>query len=166
MILPDLLAPNLKLIFCGTAASDISAREGAYYANPANKFWRTIYAVGLIPEPLLPREFPQLLTYGIGLTDVAKHAQGVDAVLTQGDFDASALHDKLLAYQPGMVAFTSKRAASVYFAKSTGSIQYGIQSEMLGDTCFWVLPSPSGAAVRYWDIQHWQALSDWVQQYT
>nr|WP_228845298.1 mismatch-specific DNA-glycosylase [Phototrophicus methaneseepsis] len=163
--MPDLLETGLRLVFCGTAASDISAREGAYYANPANKFWRTLYDIGLIPEPLQPKQFPQLLTYRIGLTDVAKHAQGVDAMLTPSDFDAIALHEKLLLYQPAMVAFTSKKAASVYFAKATGGLQYGIQPEILGETRFWVLPSPSGAAVRYWDIQQWHALSAWVKEH-
>ena len=160
-ILPDVLAPGLRLVFCGTAPSDVSAREGAYYANPANKFWPTLYQAGFIQEQLHPQQFRQVTQFSIGLTDLAKFAQGVDAVLKADDFDVAALQEKLLRYQPKMVAFTSKKAASVFFGTSTGRIQYGLQSQQLGPTQFWVLTSPSGAAVRYWDISHWTALANW-----
>lgn len=36
---PDLLAPHLRLVFCGTAAGNVSAARGAYYAGPGNQFW-------------------------------------------------------------------------------------------------------------------------------
>lgn len=159
MILPDSLAPNLKLLFCGTAASGISAQEAAYYANPTNYFWRTLYQIGLTPRQFRPQEFPKLLEYGIGLTDVAKGAVGNDSDLTSRDFDAKALHQKILQYQPKMFAFTSKKAASVFFETSTTKIYYGLQENTVGVTKFWVLTSPSGSARRYWDVKVWQALA-------
>ena len=42
-ILPDVLGPNLKVVFCGTAAGAVSAKRRAYYAGPGNKFWQTIH---------------------------------------------------------------------------------------------------------------------------
>lgn len=161
MILPDLLAPNLKIVFCGTAASDISAREGAYYANPTNYFWRTLYKIGLTPYQFQPKEFPKLLDYNIGLTDLAKHTQGNDSGLKKGDFDRESLRKKILKYEPQILAFTSKKGASVFFQKTTGKIRYGLQDDILGKTRFWVLTSPSGAARSYWDESIWQALADY-----
>lgn len=163
MILPDLLTQNnLKLVFCGTAASVVSARQQAYYANPTNYFWRTLYTIGLTPYPMQAKEFPKLLDYGIGLTDIAKGAIGNDADLESSDFDAKALHEKILFYQPRMFAFTSKKAASVFFANPTSKISYGLQENYLGITQFWVLTSPSGSARRYWDESVWQDLADTV----
>lgn len=162
MILPDSLAPKLKLVFCGTAASTISAQEQAYYANPTNYFWRTLYKIGLTPYQMQAKEFPKLLDYGIGLTDIAKGAIGNDADLATSDFDAKALHQKILFYQPRMLAFTSKKAASVFFDVPTAKISYGLQENNLRITQFWVLTSPSGSARRYWDESIWQSLAGTV----
>lgn len=162
MILPDLLRPHLKVVFCGTAASMISARKRAYYANPTNYFWRTLFQVGLIASQFQPKEFPQLLDYGIGLTDIAKHAVGNDSDLSRNDYDAEALRQKILQYQPKMLAFTSKKAASEFLKQPTAKISYGLQTDRLDMTRFWVLTSPSGAARRYWDISIWQSLADTV----
>jgi double-stranded uracil-DNA glycosylase len=62
-ILPDVLAPNLKVVFCGTAAGTQSAEVGAYYAGRGNKFWRTLYEIGLTPRQLAPHEFTSLPLY-------------------------------------------------------------------------------------------------------
>jgi double-stranded uracil-DNA glycosylase len=161
-ILPDLFAPNLKFVFCGTAASDISAREVAYYANPTNHFWRTLYKIALTPYQFEPKEFPKLLDYNIGLTDLAKQAQGNDSALKKDDFDRQALHQKILKFEPKILAFTSKKAASVFFEKPTRNINYGLQDNVLGQTRFWVLTSPSGLARSYWDEAIWQALAEFA----
>ena len=55
-LVPDLLAPGLDLVFCGTAPSPASFKARAYYANPGNAFWPTLNAVGLTPPPVsVPR---------------------------------------------------------------------------------------------------------------
>jgi len=162
MILPDLLQDNLKVVFCGTAASAISAREGAYYANPTNAFWRTLHHIGLTPHQLKPQDFRQLLNYDIGLTDIAKHAKGNDSDLSKTDFDADSLRRKIERFQPGYLAFTSKKGASGFFAIPTRKISYGLQSQKIGTTRFYVLTSPSGAARGYWDESIWQDLADAV----
>lgn len=161
-ILPDLLTLGLNIVFCGTAASVISARDEAYYANPTNSFWRTLYRIGLTPRQFEPSDYPHLLDYRIGLTDIAKNAQGNDSALTQSDFDADSLRQKIRHFQPKILAFTSKKGASVFFNKPTHKIAYGLQSENLEKTHFWVLTSPSGAARAYWDESIWQKLADEV----
>ncbi|MGJ3238208.1 MAG: mismatch-specific DNA-glycosylase [Anaerolineae bacterium] len=161
-VLPDVLQSDLKLVFCGTAASTVSAHMGAYYANPTNAFWRTLHEIGLIPIRIHPQNFRDLLTYRIGLTDMAKHATGNDADLGPEDFDALALREKLVRYRPSLLAFTSKRAASAFFDVPTRKLNYGQQPCTDLQTRFWVLPSPSGAARSYWDVRIWQALADAV----
>lgn len=71
MILPDVLASDLVVVFCGTAAGNRSAQMGAYYAGIGNRLWPTLHQIGLTPRLLQPTEFWQALDYGIGLTDLA-----------------------------------------------------------------------------------------------
>ncbi len=159
-VLPDLLAPGLKLVFCGTAPSRASAQASAYYARPGNRFWPALHAVGLTPRRFLPAEYPQLLALGIGLTDLAKHHSGNDDELPDDAFDVPALRRKLARYAPAMVAFTSKNAAQAFFGRP---VTYGSQEEEMGATRFFVLTSPSGQAARFWDIGCWRELAGCMQ---
>ena len=78
-ILPDVLVPNLKLVICGSAVGAQSARAGSYYAGQNNMFWQILHETGLTDRLLHTSEYHRLLDYGIGLTDAAKKAAGVDA---------------------------------------------------------------------------------------
>lgn len=159
-VLPDVLRPDLDLVFCGTAAGRASAATGAYYANPGNFFWRTVHAVGLIPRPLAPREFRHLPGFGIGLTDLAKHHVGNDDELPKGAFDVAALRHKILRHAPRLLAFTSKNAAQAALGHA---VVYGPQAFRWDTTVLWVLPSPSGQARRFWDERPWRDLAATVR---
>src|SRR5206468_11015927 len=94
-LVPDLLAPGLDLVFCGTAPSPASFKARAYYANPGNAFWATLHAVRLTPERLTPQRYPELLAWRIGLTDLNKTEYGSDHELSAQAMDAKSLHAKL-----------------------------------------------------------------------
>ncbi|OOG60016.1 mismatch-specific DNA-glycosylase [Rhodanobacter sp. C03] len=160
-ILPDVLRPGLQLVFCGTAAGKRSAAERAYYAHPGNLFWRALYEAGLTPRQLTPSEFPNLLEYGIGLTDLAKRHSGNDDELPRDAFDMAALITKIERYQPRMLAFTSKNAARAALGRA---VHYGLQTEAIGSTQLFVLPSPSGQARGHWDFLPWEMLSDCISK--
>ena len=160
-LVADLLAPGLRLVFCGTALGRVSAERRAYYANPTNFFWRTLHRVGLTPDLLKPEEFPKLLEYGIGLTDLCKTAYGNDAELPEQAFDVESLKEKLRRYQPGILAFTSKTGAAAFLGERvTARIAYGEQKTTLDKTRLFVLPSPSGQARTYWDESWWRRLAE------
>lgn len=161
-VLPDVLEQGLLLVFCGTAPSRISAQRQAYYGNPANRFWPTLRQIGLIPPTFAPDDYRLLPRYGLGLTDMAKRAIGNDSDLTYADFDRERFVRAMMTYAPRAVAFTSKRAASVYLQQPTSRISYGWQE--VTELPVYVLPSPSGAATSYWDVTWWQALAAWVRQ--
>lgn len=155
-VLPDLLKPGLSVVFCGTAPSLKSAEEKAYYAKPGNKFWPTLHEVGLTPRRLEPREYPSLLNYGLGLTDLVKDQFGQDSALNFEETSRSVLLEKLLKHAPKIVAFTSLRAVK----ESLGvSMKYGLQDARVGQSRVFVLPSPSGLASGYWDIAFWRELA-------
>lgn len=164
-LVPDLLEPDLQLVFCGTAPSKASAAAKAYYAKPGNKFWPTLHAVGFTPRCFAPQEYPALLALGIGLTDLCKVHSGVDADLPEDAFDTAAFTRKLKKYRPKVVAFTSKNAAKNYFGRV---VDYGWCTEdNAGEQAmvrFFVLPSPSGLATRFFDIEVWRKLANDVVQ--
>ena len=155
-LVPDLLAPNLRLVFCGTAPSAISAREKAYYANPGNQFWKTLHRTGITPRLFHPSEYPELLKLGIGLTDLCKTVSGNDDQLPPEALEREAVAQKIRTYQPQIVAFTSKHGASIYFDKK---VEYGLQQETLGRTRYFVLCSTSGRARGFWREEVWMELA-------
>jgi double-stranded uracil-DNA glycosylase len=159
-LVPDLLAPGLDLVFCGTAPSPASYAARAYYANPGNAFWATLHAVGLTPERLTPQRYPELLGWGIGLTDLNKTEYGSDHELSAHAMDARSLHAKLRKYRPAAIAFTSKNAASLGLGRK--ALAYGRQSEVLEDAAVFVLASPSGRARSFWTLEPWRAAATFV----
>lgn len=156
-ILPDILAPNLRVVFCGTQAGAASARRGAYYAGPGNKFWSVLHAVGLTPRRLAPEDFREALHHGIGLTDVAKHSAGPDSALRPDQIDARGLLARIEGYRPRHLAFNGKRAAQAVLG--SGSLGYGPQPGSLAGARVFVLPSTSGAAAGFWSLEPWKEMA-------
>jgi TDG/mug DNA glycosylase family protein len=159
-ILPDVLAPGLKIVFCGTAAGTESARQRAYYAHPQNRFWRALHDAGLTPRLLAPGEYPLMPQFGLGLTDIAKHVSGMDRELPAGALGRAAqaaLRVKIEACAPRILAFTSLTAARRFIGRT--DVRFGQQPERIGKTRLWALPSPSPTATWNWDMDPWRALA-------
>ncbi len=158
-IVPDLLACDLRLVFCGTAPSRSSAQAKAYYANPGNRFWQTLLEIGLTPRRFAPSEYPQLLPLGIGLTDVWKFHFGQDADLPKEGRDPAVLEAKILEFRPKLLAFTSKNAARQALGEH---LDYGLQVRTIGGTRLYVCSSTSGLARRFWRQDVWNELANLV----
>ena len=161
-VLPDLLTPGLVTVFCGSAVGTASARLGAPYAGPGNRFWPMLAETGLTPERFAPAIYRALLDVGIGLTDLNKTQLGADSDLTPEGDDARSLLAKIEAHQPCQLAFTAKRPAQAFLDRVFGlrRIEYGPQDRAVGDTSIFVLPSPSGLAVRWWDPEWWFCVAE------
>lgn len=159
-VLPDLLEPGLDVVFCGTAPSRRSAAEHAYYAHPGNYFWRALFGAGFTPRQLAPAQFRLLPQWRIGLTDLAKRHSGNDNELPTDAFDVASLRGKIEAFQPRVIAFTSKNAAQAALGHA---VNYGEQPDRIGASGVFALPSPSGQARRFWSIEPWRELADCLQ---
>jgi double-stranded uracil-DNA glycosylase len=158
-VLPDQLRRGLKVVLCGTAAGTASALQGAYYGGPGNVFWQTLHEIGLTDRQFAHDEFRLLSKYGAGLTDVAKKVFGPDSKHSKRDFDAAAFSERVLNAAPAIIAFNGKKAASVFLGRPTRQISYGLQVERLGQSLLFVLPSTSGAARRFWNVEYWIELA-------
>ena len=165
-ILPDRLRPGLKLVFCGTAAGRQSALQQAYYAHGQNKFWKTLYDVGLTPNLFLPHDYEMLWELGIGLTDIAKYAYGMDHQLPRdalGPKAVAALEARIRKVRPAILAFTSLNGGRKVMGANANA---GEQPKRIGTTRVFILPSPSPLAANHWDIKPWRDLARAVSEMT
>jgi TDG/mug DNA glycosylase family protein len=162
-VLNDLLGESLQVVFCGTAVGTASAKAGAYYAHPQNKFWRILHETRLTPELLQPHQYRDLLNYRIGLTDFVKTYFGMDHQIPLSklaEMSRMRLRASVLAYRPKFLAFTSKTAGQKFLG---GAREYGEQTELIGETRIWILPSTSGAANGAWRPEVWHRFAEVVR---
>ena len=162
--LPDQLRADLRLVFVGTAASTQSASVGHYYAHPGNRFWRALHEAGITPRRYQPSEFVALLEHGIGFTDLSKSGAGMDHQVPPGSIDVPGFKLKMKRYHPKTIAFTSKKAASLFYSKPTGVLSLGRQEAMDDFPTVFVLSSPSGAASGAWTPEPWRELAEWIRR--
>ncbi|MCK1358328.1 mismatch-specific DNA-glycosylase [Bradyrhizobium sp. 199] len=160
--LPDQLRSNLRLAFVGTAASTRSAELGHYYAHPGNRFWRAIREAGITPRRYQPGEFAKLLDLGIGFTDLSKSSAGMDHQIAAETIDVAGFKAKIETYRPMTIAFTSKKAASLFYGRPSSVIALGRQPRDEKSPEIFVLPSPSGAASGHWTLEPWRELAAWI----
>ena len=156
MILPDLLKEGLKVVFCGTAVGNRTAKQEAYYAGCGNKFYCVLFHADFTPTQLIPTQYPELLKYDIGLTDLVKYKSGMDNELGPDDYDVEGFKQKLIKYKPKIVCFNGKEAVKVFSGNE--SVSYGLQPYKLGATRFFVVPSTSPTAHKYWVEKYWREL--------
>jgi TDG/mug DNA glycosylase family protein len=155
-VLPDVLQPGLDVVFVGTAAGDVSARRGVYYAHRGNKFWDILARTGLIPAAFRREDFRDAVLHGIGFTDLCKTRSGMDHHHRRDDFDVARFERRIRAAAPKLVAFTSKRGAAIWLGCGTGAVALGPRAASAdGFPPMFVLPSPSGAAGSHWDEAPW-----------
>jgi double-stranded uracil-DNA glycosylase len=148
---PDVLAPDLRVVFVGINPGRVSAAARAHFANPRNDFWRLLDAAGLTSRLYEPHEQFELLREGIGVTNAAYRTTPGSGDLRRADFAGSAQRLERLARElkPAWLAFVGKEAYRGAFGIRP---ELGVQERTLAETKLFVLPStsPANAAVP-WD---------------
>jgi double-stranded uracil-DNA glycosylase len=154
--IPDVLAPGLRVLFCGINPGRVSAAAHAHFANPRNDFWRLLHAAGFTARLLDPQEQFELLDYGVGVTNAAARTTPGSGDLRKADFAGAAARLGRLAdeLRPRWIAFVGKEAHRGTFSERP---QLGEQARRLGDTRLFVLPStsPANAAVPWQERLRW-----------
>lgn len=142
--LRDILAPNLRVVFCGINPGLSSAVRGYHFVRRGNRFWRAIHLAGFTSEQIAPENGDLILTYGCGLTTAVERPTSRADELSRDEFEraASGLSAKIAHYAPRYVAFLGKPAFSAIFGRK--SVPWGRQDDLLGGSKTWVLPNPSG----------------------
>ena len=153
---PDILGPDLRVLFCGINPGRASATVRAHFANPRNDFWRLLHAAGFTPRLLEPAEQFHLLQHGIGVTNAATRPTPGSGDLRKSDFAGAAerLLDLATRLAPAWIGFVGKEAYRGAFGERA---QLGVQERRLASTRLFVLPStsPANAAVPWDERLRW-----------
>lgn len=146
---PDVIAPSLRLLFCGINPGLYTAAVGRHFARPGNRFWPTLHRAGFTDRLLSPFEEHELLKSGYGITNMVARATATAAELSPEELvrGGRRLRTKLKKYRPAFVAVIGVGAYRVAFGRPKAAV--GRQPEKLEAAAVWVLPNPSGLNANY-----------------
>jgi TDG/mug DNA glycosylase family protein len=145
----DVIAPGLKVLFCGINPGLYSGAVGHHFARPGNRFWPVLHAAGFTPRRFSPFEERLLLEYGYGITNIVERATGSADELTDEELHAGAvrLTRKVRRYRPRIVAFLGVTAYRSAFRRPQAAL--GPQQDTIAGAAIWVLPNPSGLNAHF-----------------
>lgn len=148
-VLPDVIAPDLKALFCGINPGLWSSAVGLHFARPGNRFWPALYGSGFTPRLLTPDRQHDLLALGLGISNVVDRTTARADELTPDELRESgrSLAEKAAAYRPRWIAIVGVTAYRAAFGPRDARI--GPQPELLGGSRVWVLPNTSGLNARW-----------------
>ena len=146
---PDLIAPGLRVLFCGINPGLYSAAMRQHFARPGNRFWPALHHAGFTPRVFHPSEQRELLALGLGITNVVARGTAAAAELSGEELRAGAraLAKKVRRFRPRFLAVLGIGAWRAAFERPKAVL--GEQEELIGATRVWVLPNPSGLNAHY-----------------
>src|SRR3954466_7605409 len=87
---PDLIAPNLKVLFVGINPGLYSAATRHHFARPGNRFWPALRDGGFTDRLMSPFDEKQLLARGYGITNICRRATNAADELTSDELHRGA----------------------------------------------------------------------------
>lgn len=145
----DVIAPDLRVLFCGINPGLYSGAVGHHFARPGNRFWPTLHAAGFTDRVLSPFEEMILLERGCGITNIVNRTTASAGELSHEELiqGGRRLRRAVRRYKPRFVAILGVGAYRIAFARPKATI--GLQDVRIGDTRIWVLPNPSGLNAHF-----------------
>ena len=142
--LPDIVAEDLLVLFCGINPGLLSAQTGHNFARPGNRFWPALHGAGFTPRRLRPDEDALLPQFGLGITNLVDRASRGEADLSREELreGAAALEALVARYRPRVLAMVGIGAYRTGFARPKAKL--GLQEEAIAGVPIWVLPNTSG----------------------
>jgi TDG/mug DNA glycosylase family protein len=146
---PDLVAPDLRVVLCGINPSLWSGVVGYHFARPSNRLWPTLHGAGFTPRRLHPSETAAMLAAGLGVTNLVPRATARADELTPEELQAgpARLVDVANRWKPRWIAFLGLSAYRVAYRRPKAVV--GPQDELIGESRVWLLPNPSGLNASY-----------------
>lgn len=169
LTVPDLLAPKLRVLFCGINPGLYTAAIGHHFGRPGNRFWPALHGAGFTPRLFAPWEEQQLLPLGLGVTNMVARTTATAAEVSPAEFVAGGarLREVVVRYEPTVVAFLGIGAFRTAFQQPKAAL--GLQTDRIANTALWVLPSPSGLNANHQLpdlIRLLTELREWVDAHT
>jgi double-stranded uracil-DNA glycosylase len=146
---PDVIARELRVLFCGVNPGLWSAAVQHHFARPGNRFWKALHLSGFTADLIDPANERELLGYGLGVTNLVDRATRAAIELPKSDLQEGAkrLATKVVKWRPQSVAVLGIGAYRSAFDRPKA--QPGLQPEALATANAWLLANPSGAQARY-----------------
>ena len=147
-MVPDVIDDGLDVLFCGINPGLYSAAVGHHFARPGNRFWKTLFGAGWSDRLLAPSDERELLSFGVGITNLVARSSATAAELSREELQRGAAHleAKLGRYRPGCLAVLGVEAYRSAFGVRAS---VGPQPSRVADVATWVLPNPSGLQAHY-----------------
>ena len=147
--LPDVIAPGLRVLFCGINPGLYTAAVGHHFGRPGNRFWHALHESGFTPRLFHPSEQIELLDLGIGITNVVTRATAAADELRREEILAGGneLTAKAVRYKPQWLAVLGIGAYRTAFSRPDARL--GVQEHRISRTRVWVLPNPSGLNAHF-----------------
>ena len=147
--LPDVIAPDLDVLFCGINPGLYTAAVQQHFGRPGNRFWPTLHRAGFTPRLFHPSDQYELLKLGYGITNVVARATAAADELSRDELlnGGRTLTRKVKKYAPRYLAIVGIGAYRTAFERPKAKL--GLQDEAIGTTRIWVLPNPSGLNANY-----------------
>jgi TDG/mug DNA glycosylase family protein len=146
--IPDLVGPDLSVLFCGINPGKLSGESGLHFARTGNRFWKLLHAGGFTDHVFAPSEQVTLPGLGIGITNLVERVTVAASELTSKELRAGALvlEAKAEILRPRCIAVLGLGAYRTAFRRPPAVI--GVQPERLAGATLWLLPNPSGLQAR------------------
>ena len=146
---PDVIAPGLRVLFCGINPGLYSAAVQHHFARPGNRFWKVLHQAGFTSRLLSPHEELELLKHGSGITNLVEWSTARADELTPEELITAAqrLVAKAEQFRPHFVAILGIGAYRTAFRSPHA--QPGRQDETMEVSTLWLLPNPSGLNGHY-----------------
>ncbi|MGW6260397.1 G/U mismatch-specific DNA glycosylase [Streptomyces sp. NPDC055085] len=150
-LVPDVVADGLSVLFCGINPGLMTAATGHHFARPGNRFWPVLHLAGFTPRLMKPAEQEELLSYGLGITNVVARATARADELSAEEYREGGrlLTERVTRLRPTWLAVVGVTAYRAAFDDRKARI--GPQERNIGSSRVWVLPNPSGLNA------HWTA---------
>ncbi|QGZ52773.1 MULTISPECIES: G/U mismatch-specific DNA glycosylase [Streptomyces] len=150
-VVPDVVAGGLSVLFCGINPGLMSAATGHHFARPGNRFWPVLELSGFTPRRLKPSEQEELLSYGLGITNVVARASARADEVSDEEFREGGrlLTERVERLRPRWLAVVGITAYRTAFGERRAVV--GPQERTVGETRIWVLPNPSGLNA-HWSV--------------
>lgn len=145
----DVIASNLRVLFCGINPGLYTAAIGHHFGRPGNRFWPALRAAGITPRLFSPYDERELLPLGYGITNLVPRATARADELSPDELvrGARRLRATVKRYRPRVVAVLGVTAYRAAFGQPRAAL--GLQPEPMGETVVWVLPNPSGLNAHF-----------------
>jgi len=145
----DVIAPRLRVLFCGINPGLYTAAVGHHFARPGNRFWPALFAAGFTDHLVSPFDERELLQIGYGITNVVMRATATADQLNREELRLGGrrLTTKVRRYEPAFLAVLGLGAYRAAWERPRAVI--GRQEQLIGKTIVWVLPNPSGLNAHY-----------------